>query len=53
MEHIVTLTGLNDFSFSAYEGEITGMLFLEKESQRALESLLEGTTKNYKGRIFY
>lgn len=53
LEHIHTAKGLADLSFSAYEGEITGVLCLEKASQRALERLLEGKEKHYEGQIFY
>lgn len=53
LTHVNTPTGLNDLSLAVYEEEITGVLFLEKESQKALEGLLEGKTKNYSGRILY
>ena len=40
-------------SFTAYEGEITGILCLERTSLKALVRFLEGRERRYEGKILY
>ena len=51
--NVVTDMGLNNLSFTVYEREIAGVLSLGRESQLALEWLLEGDDKLRGGHMFF
>ncbi len=53
LDQICTDKGLSRLSFTAYEGEITGILCLERTSLKALVRFLEGRERRYEGKILY
>lgn len=53
LEQVCTDHGLDQLSFTAYQGEITGVLCLERTSLKALVRFLEGKERCYGGRIIY
>ncbi len=53
LDQIRTDRGLMRLSFTAYQGDMTGVLCLDRASLKALVRLLEGRERHYEGRILY
>lgn len=53
LDQVCTSRGLNGLSFTAYQGEITGVLCLDRASLKALVRFLEGKERHYEGQILY